>query len=417
MKNIVPGFRTIAETGVIYVINRANAQGYAKNRSQWSNLGQGSPESTPLEGAPKRISNCSLSDLDLHRYAEVAGKKSLREAVAHLYNSQFRQGHTSKYTWKNVCIAGGGRQALTRLIASLDQINMGHFLPDYTAYEELLGAFKHYNPIPILLEREKNYTLTHLELKKLIQGLGLRALLISNPCNPTGQVTQGSELKAWMETARQTDCSFIMDEFYSHYIYQETATPTPHSCASYIHDVNKDPIIVVDGLTKNWRYPGWRISWILGPESLIKSISSAGSFLDGGANHPFQQCAEALLTPEHCAQETQAIHTHFKEKKAYMIRELKALGIKINIEPKGGFYIWSDVSQLPSSINTAKKFFEAGLIEQVITVPGYYFDVNPGGRRSKHKRYTDHVRISFGPDLTELKRGIAALHRVIKNAT
>ena len=53
--------------------------------------------------------------------------------------------------------------------------------------------------------------------------------------------------------------------------------------------------MVVDGLTKNWRYPGWRISWTLGPKAVIEAIASAGSFLDGGANHPFQNAALPLL--------------------------------------------------------------------------------------------------------------------------
>jgi aspartate/methionine/tyrosine aminotransferase len=34
------------------------------------------------------------------------------------------------------------------------------------------------------------------------------------------------------------------------------------SASEFVDDVDSDPIIIVDGLTKNWRYPGWRISWI-----------------------------------------------------------------------------------------------------------------------------------------------------------
>ena len=69
------------------------------------------------------------------------------------------------------------------------------------------------------------------------------------------------------------------------------------SAAAFVEDVDTDPIIIVDGLTKNWRYPGWRISWTLGPKSVIETIASAGSFLDGGANHPFQHAAAALFEP------------------------------------------------------------------------------------------------------------------------
>ena len=43
-------------------------------------------------------------------------------------------------TAENGIIASGGRASPTPAAASLGTINLGHFLPDYTAYEELLGA-------------------------------------------------------------------------------------------------------------------------------------------------------------------------------------------------------------------------------------------------------------------------------------
>src|SRR5690606_24573575 len=89
-----------------------------------------------------------------HSYAPVAGVYELREAVAALYNELFRRGKRSQYTAENVCISGGGRAALTRAVAALGPVNLGHFLPDYTAYEELLSLFRGFTPIPILLDRD-----------------------------------------------------------------------------------------------------------------------------------------------------------------------------------------------------------------------------------------------------------------------
>ncbi len=40
---------------------------------------------------------------------------ALREAVANLYNVQYRQGKESKYTYENVCIVPGGRAGLSRV--------------------------------------------------------------------------------------------------------------------------------------------------------------------------------------------------------------------------------------------------------------------------------------------------------------
>src|SRR5512142_1768811 len=120
----------------------------------------------------------------------------LREAIAGLYNRLYRRGLPSQYTAENVAVSGGGRMALTRAAAALGQINLGHFLPDYTAYEELLDVFRLFSPIPILLEAERGYAFGVGDLRREIQGRGLGAILASNPCNPTGKHIRDEELAA-----------------------------------------------------------------------------------------------------------------------------------------------------------------------------------------------------------------------------
>jgi len=184
------------------------------------------------------------------------------------------------------------------------------------------------------------------------------------------------------------------------------------SAADFVEDVETDPIILVDGLTKNWRYPGWRISWTLGPKAVIEAIASAGSFLDGGANHPFQNAAAALLQPELAMQETRAIQEHFGHKRQFMLGRLKQLGISVEAEPAGSFYVWANLLKLPKPLNDGMAFFREGLKEKVIIVPGVFFDVNPGNRRL-HGRYENYCRISFGPEMKRLETGLAGMERVI----
>ena len=152
-------FRQVPETGVIYVTNRATELGFRPGSSEWANLGQGSPETTALENWPKSvrrsIANLEAKGLvytdvlqtseitvneDNSHYGPVNGDWDLRCAVAKYYNEMFRKGKQSQYTAENVAIVGGGRLALTRVCSAVGQINLGHFLPDYTAYEELLGV-------------------------------------------------------------------------------------------------------------------------------------------------------------------------------------------------------------------------------------------------------------------------------------
>ena len=412
-KMTIPGFRRVPKTGVIYVMSRASEQGFAYNNPEWSNLGQGAPETGDLPGGAQRVEMISINPAN-HEYGPITGQDDVREAVAELYNQIYRKGKRSQYTYENVSIAGGGRVALTRLGAALGMINMGHLLPDYTAYEELLSVFKAFTSIPILLDPDYRYKIPYETLKKEILGRGLKAMLVSNPCNPTGQLVEGTELDRWVTLARRYRTSLILDEFYSHYVYTGSPEEGPRlvSAAAYVEDVNADPVILVDGLTKGWRYPGWRISWTVGPKEVIEAVASAGSFLDGGANNPFQPQVLELLDPDLVMQDTAATQSHFRMKRDYMLERLYNMGITVEAEPEGTFYVWANLSLLPPPLNDGMQFFKEGLVEKVITVPGVFFDVNPERRRS-YARYHHYSRISFGPDLPQLEKGLDALERMI----
>src|SRR5262245_63276872 len=145
------------------------------------------PDAEQLAGAPPRITDLPILAGD-QEYSPVAGLWELRESIAGFYNELFRRGLPSKYTAENVAVSGGGRSALTRVAASLGHINLGHFLPEYTAYEELLDVFRLFSPIPILLEGERGYTFAGADLRREVMGRGLSAILLSNPSNPTGKV-------------------------------------------------------------------------------------------------------------------------------------------------------------------------------------------------------------------------------------
>lgn len=407
----IPGFRQVPRTGVIYVMHEAEKEGFVYGHPEWANLGQGSPESGDLPGAPPRITHLTLTPAQ-HAYGPVEGWRPLRERVAQFYNQLYRQGKSSQYTYKNVCLAGGGRAALTRLAASIAPCNIGHFIPDYTAYEELLANFRSFIPIPILLDRTLGYRITTEALEEEVSGRGLRLVLVSNPCNPTGQVVEGEELRDWVEIGRRNACTFVFDEFYSRFLYTSDDAHSV-SAAKFVEDVETDPVIIVDGLTKNWRYPGWRLSWTIGPSAVVEAIASAGSFLDGGANHPIQEQALKLLEAETALAEGKAIAKAFRKKRDYVVERLRAMGIQPASNPQGAFYIWADLSGLPEGLRKGTELFKEGLKEKVITVPGVFFDVNPGRRRPT-SRFANLCRISYGPPMEWLVLGMDALERTIQ---
>ncbi|PAV23815.1 aminotransferase [Pyrrhoderma noxium] len=414
----IPGIEHPGSTGVIYCSDRAMANGFSYASShEWANLGQGAPEVGDIPEAPPRPVHLDLP-LDTLEYAPTTGVKELREAVANLYNVNYRQNKQIKYTYENVCIVPGGRAGLSRIAAVISNVYCAYQIPDYTAYDQVLGAFRRLVPIPTALNPEDKYRLNIEQTKRDIRSQGLSVILASNPRNPTGQVIRDEELKSLVSLSREST-TLILDEFYSWYVYPEEWEEYGKSisAAEYIEDVNEDSVVIVNGLTKNWRLPGWRVCWVLGPKNLITALSQSGSFLDGGANHPLQLAAVPLLDPQHVQQEKIALQKHFKMKRDHVLKRLTKMGLKVDVPPTSTFYIWLNLERLPTPLNNGLTFFEELLKEKTIVIPGIFFDINPSHRRNLFNSPCHHfVRISFGPPIEVLDKGIDAIERVLRRA-
>ncbi|KAL7550146.1 hypothetical protein ACHAWF_013387 [Thalassiosira exigua] len=355
-------FHHVMKTGVIYATSRAQLRGFHMEDPDWANMGQGAPETGHLPGAPSRDFSMNILDAELE-YAPTAGTRELREKVAGYYNHLYRQEKESKFTYENVCIVPGGRSGLTRLMAALGQNQVGYFTPEYTAYQQALGLFTRISPSPLLHRDVSEAIMSSEDFAFEASGRGLGAMLLSNPSNPTGQSLEGQELHNYVKIARENGIALLMDEFYSHYYYDgeavdpadggaddESNWPKTVSSALYIDDVNEDPVIIVNGLTKNWRVPGFRICWIVGPKRICEMLSSAGSFLDGGANAPLQRLSLPLMDLDFIRRDTWALQRHFKKKRDFLLDGLTSLGITVQWKPTATFYIWADLSALPSPL-------------------------------------------------------------------
>lgn len=406
--------------GVIHVIAEAVKLGYSNGDPDWCNLGQGQPEVGVIEGAPARILSCEMAPEDC-AYGPLEGTDELRRAVADYANRTYRQGMSSLYGPENVAIASGGRLALTRLMAALESGTVGYQLPDYTAYEDMLGTHTHRLKTVPLWGRESNgFLVSADEVRRAVEEEGIHSYLFSNPTNPTGQVMQGEDLAELVALAVEKDITLISDEFYSHFVFEESDTPGvtvpgpgPVSAAQYVKDVERDPILVFDGLTKNHRYPGWRVGWTLGPSVMIEAMARTGSAIDGGPSRIAQRAALDALIPGQADQETHALRLAFNEKRNVMVRRLKEMGVRFAAEPMGTFYCWGDLSGLPSPFNDGVGFFERALQRKVLTVPGEFFDVNPGKIRTQESPYRQWMRFSFGPPMDNLQLGLDRLEAML----
>ena len=409
--------RYVPYMGVIWTVNEASKLGFYNGHPDWCNVGQGQPEVGTIEGAPERIENLKLEPSDA-AYGPVGGTPEVREAIADWVNRTYRKG-MSQYTAENVSFACGGRLALTRLYSIFkDGTRIAYKNPDYTAYEDYLYPLRHNCELIELRAEEKDgFTVPVERFEDFMHDVRPNAFVFSNPCNPTGQVIKDEAMDRYIDAARKENCLLGADEFYATFSYNEDGTPADRAVSAlpYVKDVNRDPVIVFDGLTKGFRYPGWRAGWAIGPKYLIEMINRAASAVDGGPSTMVQRGVIEELAPGHAEAELLATRKEFAVKRKMMIEGLAQLGIHTPTnQPLGTFYIWASIENLPGKLSDADHFFYACLQKKVITVPGHFFDVRPFRVRPTNEPYRHWVRFSYGPNRQTIKTALERIEQVIK---
>jgi aspartate/methionine/tyrosine aminotransferase len=409
-------FKVIPDMGVIWVMDEAIKLGFYNGNPDWANLGQGQPEFGEIDGAPARIKDFKIEIGD-NAYGPLNGTPALREAIAQHYNRLYRKNKSSQYSAENVSVAMGGRLVLTQICTMLGNIRLGYKNPEYPAYSDIINNHKgKIEAVHIPTKEEHNFSIPANHFSGIIKKYNLNAFLFSNPCNPTGEVIKGEELKLFLNSAKEKNCALIIDEMYSHYIFNDiNPAENPVSIASYIEDVNEEEVMIVDGLTKSFRYPGWRLAWTVGPVQLIENLNRVASAIDGGPSQPIQRAALKILAPLMVDQETTALRKTFSRKRNLMVNSLREIGIKCTQGTRGTFYIWGNISQLPTPFNKSDYFFAEALKLKVMTIPGHLFDIHPGRLTGKTSVFDSYMRFSFGPEEENMIMGLSRLAELMKS--
>lgn len=411
-----PMVRYVPYMGVIWTVNEASKLGFYNGHPDWCNVGQGQPEVGTIDGAPDRIESLKLQPSDA-AYGPVGGTLEVREAIADWVNRTYRKG-MSQYTAENVSFACGGRLALTRLYSIFkDGARIAYKNPDYTAYEDYLYPLRHNCELIELRAEEKDgFTVPVERFENFMHDVRPNAFVFSNPCNPTGQVIKDEAMDRYIEAARKENCLLGADEFYATFSYNEDGSPAEKAVSAlpYVKDINRDPVIVFDGLTKGFRYPGWRAGWAIGPKYLIEMINRAASAVDGGPSTMVQRGVIEELAEGHAEAELLATRKEFAVKRKMMMEGLAELGIHTPANQSlGTFYLWASIENLPGKLSDADYFFHACLQKKVITVPGHFFDVRPFRVRPTNEPYRHWVRFSYGPNRQTIKTALERIAQVI----
>jgi aspartate/methionine/tyrosine aminotransferase len=118
-----------------------------------------------------------------------------------------------------------------------------------------------------------------------------KAIIINSPSNPTGWTATRAELQQVLDLAREKGLWIIADEIYGRFVYDGSLR------APSFHDImdDKDQIMFVQTLSKNWAMTGWRIGWLECPVWMSGTVENLVQYSSSGVAAFMQRAAIAAL--------------------------------------------------------------------------------------------------------------------------
>jgi len=222
-----------------------------------------------------------------------------------------------------------------------------------------------------------------------------RGLVLIDPNNPTGSVSERRTLEAIAELARQHHLVVFADEIYDKLILDDDQQQ--QSIAAIAPDV---PVVTFGGLSKNYLAPGWRIGWgvVSGERAVVGRFAEAIQKMLRSrlcANHPEQYAIPVALEgpQDHLA----VVRQKLRGRRDLTVRWANSTPRVSCVSPRGAFYAFPRID-IPEPDDT---FVRELLREKhVMVVHGSGFGQKPG---------TKHIRIVFLPDEPTLTKAYRAI--------
>jgi len=222
------------------------------------------------------------------------------------------------------------------------------------------------------------------------------AVLLCNPCNPTGKVFRREELETILAFAIDHDLLILCDETYEYLVW-----PGHQHVSIASLPGGFDRTITVTSMGKTYSVTGWRVGYLVAQESLTEELRKMHDFHTVTAPHPFQiALANALNLPESFYDNLRA---EYQARKTILCDAVRATGMTY-YEPGGSYFLWCEYSQLSSEDDTA--FYERLLREcGVAGVAGSVF--YPFATRNPKR-----LRLTFSKSRATIEEAASRLTRV-----
>ena len=228
-----------------------------------------------------------------------------------------------------------------------------------------------------------------------------KAILISNPGNPTGTLYTKEQMLALGEIARKHDLFLISDEVYREFCY----TDEPHFSAMNIPGLEQN-VILVDSVSKRYNLCGCRVGCIASHNKEV--MAAVLKYAQARLCPPvYGQLAAlgALDTPDSYFA---AVREEYIRRRDAMVDGLNAIPGVYSPRPMGAFYT---VAEMP--VDDGERFARWMLEEfridgeTVMVTPAASFYKTPGFGRN-------HVRIAYVLEVTKIKRALHILEEGLK---
>lgn len=261
-------------------------------------------------------------------YAPSNGLPVMQDAVCRYYANI-----GAELTRDNVLVTTGGSEALQMTMAALlddgDEIVIPEpFYPNYHTSVTLAGA----SIRPISTCPEEGYFYADRARVEACINERTRAILITNPGNPTGAVLSSEELKLMLDIAREHDLFIICDEVYREFVYAGEPLMSALQYEGY-----EDNVIVIDSVSKRFSACGARVGVLISRNREFISQATKWCQCRLSASTVDQFAAASLYeVPEGYFDATRA---EYKQRRDTMVRKLAEIPGVVCREPKGAFYL------------------------------------------------------------------------------
>ena len=323
-------------------------------------------------------------------YSPAAGIPELRQAIVE--DVQKRRGVETRV--ENVVVTPGAKPIMYFVIHALAQegdevIYPNPGFPIYESVIEFVGA----KAVPLPIKEEKDFSFDVDDLHRLVTDR-TKMIILNTPANPTGGILSKDDVKAVAEIARERDILVLSDEMYKNIIYEG------EHVSILAEPGMPERTILLDGFSKTYAMTGWRLGFGVMPAELarhverlmINSNSCTATFIqDAGV--------QALRGPQ---DDTFKMVEEFRRRREVIVAGLNALPGVSCITPKGAFYVFPNVRNVPMSSRELADYIlnEAGVAVLSGTAFGDYGD--------------GYLRLSYANSVENIEEGLSRIRKALE---